>query len=171
MQKILVSACLLGERVRYDGCLLGLGLDHEVLRRWIQEGRVVPVCPEVAAGLAVPRPPAEIRGGAPGREVLSGTAEVVQPGGEIVTEAFVAGAAFALEAALALGIQVAVLKEGSPSCGSGSIHDGTFTGTKVRGSGVTTALLRQAGIRVFSEGQFERADRWLKDLDRCEPGG
>ncbi|MCC7140530.1 MAG: DUF523 domain-containing protein [Candidatus Eisenbacteria bacterium] len=162
MQLILVSACLLGEAVRYNG--LDRRSSHAVLVRWIEERRIVPICPEVAGGLPVPRPPAEIVGGAGGGAVLRGASTVVTDGGVDVTDAFRRGAEVALSTALARGVRVALLKEGSPSCGSGYIYDGTFSGSRRDGLGVTAALLQSAGIRVFSEHQFEDADRYLRSL-------
>ncbi|AWI81972.1 purine-nucleoside phosphorylase [Parazoarcus communis] len=164
MQFILVSACLLGEAVRYNGgdnrC------DHALLKRWVDEGRVVPVCPEVAGGLSTPRPPAEITRGGGGRAVVDGEARVVAVDGRDVTEQFIRGAERALAHAREMGIRVAVLKEGSPSCGSGAIYDGNFSGTKVAGVGVTTACLAQAGVCVFSEHQLADAARMLEQLER-----
>lgn len=122
----------------------------DLFERWRAEGRLVPFCPEVAGGLPVPRPPAEIVGG-DGADVLDGAARVVADTGEDVTEAFVAGARLALETARRAGARVALLKESSPSCGSRMIYDGTFTGTWVAGDGVTAALLEREGIRVFGE--------------------
>lgn len=89
MEKILVSACLLGDPVRFDGG--DKRCEHEVLRRWVSEGRVVPICPEVAGGLQVPRAPAEIVGGAGGARVLAGAARVVDVGGRDVSAYFVRG--------------------------------------------------------------------------------
>lgn len=159
MQRILVSACLLGEPVRYDG--RGQLCRHDILQRWCAEGRVVPVCPEVAGGLPVPRLPAEISNGAGGAAVLEGTASVVGAQGEDLSLPFVRGAQRALSLAREKNIRVAILKEGSPSCGSGSTYDGNFSGNRTNQPGVTTAILRQAGIQVFNEDQLAEADRVL----------
>lgn len=160
---VLVSACLIGRPVRYDGAHKRSG--DAVLQRWLDEGRVVAVCPEIAGGLGVPRLPAEIAGGAGGAAVLAGRAQVIDRQGHDVSAAFVAGAQQALREAQARGIRVAVLKEGSPSCGSGRIHDGSFSAAMVPGQGVTAALLESAGIRVFSEAQFAAADACLHGLE------
>lgn len=149
---VLVSACLLGERVRYDGADAALG--SEALSRWEGEGRIVPFCPEVAGGLPVPRAPAELRGG-DGCAVLAGEARVCTAAGDDVTEAFLRGARGALAVARREGISLAVLKERSPSCGSRWVYDGSFSGTRVRGEGVTTALLRQSGVTVISDEELE----------------
>lgn len=162
MIRVLVSACLLGEKVRYNHA--DAAVDHPVLRRWQDEGRLVPFCPELAGGLGVPRPPAEIVGG-DGDAVLQGRAVVRTNGALDVTAQFLRGAHEALDAARARGVRLAVLKDGSPSCGSGSIHDGSFRGVTRPGSGVTTALLTQHGIRVFSERELEQAAAFLERLD------
>jgi uncharacterized protein YbbK (DUF523 family) len=163
MKHVLVSACLLGSPVRYNGAHKRSG--SEVLLRWLQQGRVVSVCPEVAGGLPVPRPPAEILAGAGGASVIAGLAKVVDPEANDVSAEFVAGAKHALQLAQSRGIRVAVLKEGSPSCGSGFIYDGSFTGAKVQQLGVTAAMLHNAGIKVFSEEQFSEANAYLLTLE------
>lgn len=150
MIKIVVSACLLGAPVRYDG--RDKKSSHPILERWIEEGRVISVCPEMLGGLGTPRPPAEIRG-----------ERVFTRDGHDVTDAFKAGAAATLAAAD--GVRIAVLKEGSPSCGSSAIGDGTFSKTRVAGQGVTTALLRERGIMVFSEEEWEAADAFVRTLE------
>ena len=161
LPKVLVSACLLGQPVRYDGRDSG---HPDLLRRWQAEGRVVALCPEVAGGLPTPRPPAEIPGGQ-GGAVLDGQARVVTVEGEDVSAAFLTGARLALALVRQHGIRVAVLKSGSPSCGNRLTYDGTFSGVKVAGEGVTTALLRRAGVQVFSELELEAAQRALAARD------
>lgn len=162
MEKVLVSACLLGERVRFDARDAAVHDDH--LARWLREGRVVPICPEVAGGLPVPRPPCEIRGGT-GSDVLAGAARVVSIEGRDETPAFRRGAERALELVRTHRIRVALLKERSPSCASTAIHDGTFTGRHVAGEGVTAALLRSHGVQVFSEEAIAEADAALRALE------
>ncbi|MHC8307889.1 2-thiouracil desulfurase family protein [Pseudomonas sp. PB3P13] len=153
MQKILVSRCLLGHRVRYDG---GANGPFEVLEQWLDEGRVVPLCPEVAGGLPTPRAAAEIPGGQ-GGEVLDGQAAVITTDGENVSAQFLSGAYQALALVREHGIRVAVLKANSPSCGNLLTYDGTFSGVKVPGEGVTAALLRRHGVQVFSELELSEA--------------
>ena len=157
-----MSACLLGRRVRYDGG--AKPVRDEVFARWWGEGRVVVFCPEVSGGLPVPRPAAEIVGG-DGDGVLDGVARVLTESGEDVSLYFVRGARLALDAARAAGVRVALLKESSPSCGSLRVYDGRFSGTRVPGHGVTTALLRRAGVRVFGEGQVAEAASCLGELE------
>ena len=164
MQKILVSRCLLGQRVRYDGGAHG---PFTVLERWQQEGRVVPLCPEVAGGLPTPRAPAEIAGGQ-GAQVLDGHLPVLTVDGENVTAAFVEGAEQALALVTKHGIRLALLKARSPSCGNRENYDGSFSGVRVPGEGVTAALLRRAGVQVFSEEQLEQALRALVELEASE---
>src|SRR5690606_35713376 len=120
------------------------------------EGRLVVVCPETMGGLPTPRPRAEIRRGRDGRAERRGGdgRVVVDERGRDVTRAFEDGAARALELARQHGCRYALLKEGSPSCGSSEIADGSFTGTRVSGRGLAEALLEAHGIEVFSEHQL-----------------
>jgi uncharacterized protein YbbK (DUF523 family) len=162
MRKVLVSACLMGEAVRYDGRAAGDG--GGLLADWQREGRLVVVCPELRGGLPVPRPPAEIGGGS-GSDVLDGTARIVTPDGSDVTASFLQGASAALALAQEHGVKIAILKQRSPSCGSREIYDGRFEGYRIAGEGVTAALLRRHGILVFDESQLAEAAAWL----RCQP--
>jgi uncharacterized protein YbbK (DUF523 family) len=145
--------------VRYNGG--DAAVRHPVLARWLEERRVIPFCPEVAGGLPVPRPPAEISGGS-GLDVLNGRARVLRRPGDDLTSFFLRGARLALEAAIEAGAPLAVLKDGSPSCATSRIYDGSFRGVAVPGSGVTATLLREHGIAVFSEMQIEEADSYLR---------
>jgi len=158
-----VSACLLGEAVRYNGG--DMRCDVDILQRWLREGRVISVCPEVAGGLPVPRPRAEIADGADGTQVLAGNARVFDSNGRDVTAYLVCGAEQALERARARQVRIAVLKQGSPSCGTNYTFDGSFTDTRMSNRGVTATLLQQAGIRVFSEDQLAEADDFLKLIE------
>ncbi|WP_025130968.1 DUF523 domain-containing protein [Pseudomonas sp. PH1b] len=160
MHKILVSRCLLGHRVRYDG---GASGPFAQLASWQQEGRVVALCPEVAGGLPTPRAAAEIPGGQ-GVDVLEGKAPVLTRDGEDVSGEFLGGARQALELVEKHGIRIAVLKANSPSCGNLLTYDGTFSGVRVQGEGVTAALLRRHGVRVFSELQLAEAAAALAAL-------
>ena len=160
MEKILVSRCLLGHRVRYDG---GASGPFDQLQQWLAEGRVVPLCPEVAGGLPTPRAAAEIPGGQ-GAQVLDGDAAVITTDGEDVTVQFLSGAHQALDLVREHGIRIAVLKANSPSCGNLLTYDGTFSGVKVSGEGVTAALLKRHGVRVFNELELAEAASTLKAL-------
>lgn len=161
MEKILVSACLLGRRVRYDG--QSSRCESDILGRWNAEGRLVVVCPEVAGGLMVPRPAAEIVGG-DGEDVLEGGARLKTKAGVDVTAEFISGARRALALAEHHGVRMAILKARSPSCGSSQIYDGTFRGHKRAGQGVTAALLERYGIAVFNEEELEEAARYFEGL-------
>lgn len=163
MQYVLISSCLLGNPVRYDG--RGVPHGDAVLARWREEGRVVTVCPEVAGGMPIPRPPAEIEPGNSAADVLAGGARVIAVTGEDVTLPFVQGGQTALAVARQHGIRIAVLKEGSPSCGSGYVYDGHFAGRRQAGLGVTAELLTRAGIHVFSEKQWAEAQACLSRLE------
>jgi len=160
--KVLVSACLLGENVRYHGG--SARIESAILNRWQQEGRVVGLCPEVSAGLGSPREPAETTGG-DGAAVLAGVAVVLTRQGRDVTNEFLAGADRTVAVAREQGISVAVLKTRSPSCAIGEIYDGSFSGRLTAGTGVTAAALRRAGVQVFSEAQLLEADAALAALD------
>ncbi|MBU2864566.1 DUF523 domain-containing protein [Reinekea forsetii] len=160
--KILVSACLLGNPVRYNG--KSLTLQSDILLRWQQQGRVVSVCPEVGGGMSTPRQPAEIKHGS-GEDVWQRKAIVVNNDGEEVTSAFKTGAQLALRLCQQHHIKVAVLTEDSPSCGSQMIYDGTFTSQKTAGKGVTAALLEQHGVLVFNQFNLEQAEHALTLMD------
>jgi uncharacterized protein YbbK (DUF523 family) len=155
VEKILISACLLGERVRYHGG--DARVDHPALRRWWDEGRLIIVCPEVAGGLTTPRPAAEIVMNANGRRVLTAT-------GRDVTDAFARGAQAAVDACVAHKIRVAILKDASPSCGSTAIYDGSFSGRRIAGQGITAERLAAAGVRVFTETELDAAAAYLAEL-------
>lgn len=137
--RVLVSACLLGVSCRYDGQSKAYPLMDELCRRH----EVVPVCPEIFGGLPTPRVPAE----------RQGERVVTKTGGDVTAE-YRRGAEEAVRLAQTLGCTVAVLKERSPSCGSGQVYDGTFTGTLTEGFGVAAERLMAAGIRVIGESEL-----------------
>lgn len=151
--KILISACLMGLPVRYDG--KPKTLLHEAVARWREEGRLVVFCPELAGGFAVPRPPAEIASAMDGGGVLDGTARVIEPDGRDASAGFIEGARRALAVAVDNGCRHALLIDGSPSCGSGFLYDGSFSGRRHEGE-VTAALLRRHGIAVYSDREVDR---------------
>lgn len=146
---IIVSSCLAGMKVRYNGTD---SLD-ETIRKLVDENKAVTVCPELLGGFVTPREPAEIVGGT-GEDVLSGKVRVVEKSGRDVTGLYIKGAQETLRIAKELGATTVILKENSPSCGSGRIYDGSFDNRRISGNGVTTALLRREGIVVLSEEQF-----------------
>jgi uncharacterized protein YbbK (DUF523 family) len=142
----LVSACLAGCLCRYDQQPVAC----DPIRTLIEKGRALPICPEQMGGLPTPRPPAEIVEGT-GEDVLDGRARVVDCHGRDVTDAFLAGARETLKLAQLVGATEAILKERCPSCSSGAIYDGSFSGAQRPGQGVTAALLRRHGVRVESD--------------------
>ena len=141
MEHLLISACLLGAQCRYDGQSKPL-LELVALS---EQFDLVPVCPEQLGGLPTPRTPAERIG-----------SQVLTKDGRDVTAEYRRGAEQALHLARVCGCRIALLKERSPSCGSGTIYDGTFSGTLTEGDGVTAALLREAGIAVYGESEIGR---------------
>ncbi len=145
---LLVSACLLGQPVRYDGASKGLpdNWQQQLAARYT----LLPFCPECAGGLPTPRPPAEIRGGS-GAQVLAGQAQVQTEAGDDVSTAFIHGARLALQLAQQHGCRLALLKASSPSCGNRQTYSGQFDGRLQYGAGVCAALLQQHGIAVYSE--------------------
>ncbi len=161
MEKILISACLLGENVRYNAEVFLL--ENEILKNWIKEQRVVSFCPEVSGGLSIPRLPAEIVNST-AKEVLYGKGKVINSIGEDISDNFVKGAKLALEIIKKNNIKVAILKESSPSCGSNLVYDGTFSKIKKRGKGVTTTLLEENGIKVYNEKQIIEAKQYLEKI-------
>jgi uncharacterized protein YbbK (DUF523 family) len=154
MIRILVSACLLGDPVRFDG--RAKTVEDPRLARWRAEGRLVPFCPEVEGGLPVPRIPAERQ--AEGR--------VRDAAGVDRTEAFRLGARKALDAAREAGCRLALLKERSPSCGVHEIYDGSFTAKRIPGQGITAEILREAGLEVFSENELDALESKLEGLQQ-----
>lgn len=146
MAVLLVSACLLGINCKYNG---GNNLNKKALKL-IESDIVIPVCPEQLGGCPTPRIPVEIKGGT-GADVLDGRSRVTAKNSEDRTEQFLKGANEVLRMAKLVGADKAVLKARSPSCGSGTIYDGTFSGRLKAGNGVTAELLKRNGIEVVSE--------------------
>ncbi len=138
-EKILVSACLAGRHCRYDGKEKGISL----IAQLVEEGKMIPVCPESAGGLMIPREPSEIRGD----KVFSRT-------GEDVTAQYRLGAQRCLKVCQLHHCRIAVLKAKSPSCGKGLVHNGRFDGGLVEGDGIFTQLLKEHGITVLTEDEF-----------------
>jgi len=152
---ILVSSCLIGLEVRYNGthCL------DKKIRQLLEDNQAINVCPELLGGFSTPREPAEIVGGN-GEDVLNGKAKVVEKSGRDVTELYIQGAYATLRKSQEVNATVVILKEFSPSCGSSMIYNGEFKGKKIVGNGVTTALLKRNGIQVVSE---ERISEFLQE--------
>lgn len=138
--RLLISACLLGCRCRYDGA----AKPHPAVEALAARYELVPVCPEQMGGLSTPRPPAERRGN-----------RVVTENGTDVTAQYVRGAEEAVRLCTLLGCGAALLKERSPSCGRGQVYDGTFSRTLTAGDGVTAERLTALGVPVYGESQVE----------------
>ncbi|MDU1952603.1 DUF523 domain-containing protein [Atlantibacter hermannii] len=160
--KILVSACLMGFRVRYNGSDKANVIAQ--LARWQQEQRLVIHCPELAAGLPVPRPPAEIIA-ADGKDVMFGQARIMENTGRDVTEHYQLAAWLALRTAQESGCVAALLTDGSPTCGSQHIYDGSFNAHRKAGMGVAASLLSEKGIAVFSESQIAELILWINERE------
>lgn len=141
MEKILISACLVGDKVRYDG----KSQYHPLIKELLEKYELVPFCPEVEGGLKTPRVPSEIK-----------KDKVINQEGRDVTRFFKEGAEKALNICKYLEIKIAILKDHSPSCGSTEIHSGNFDGRMVKGKGITTTLLEQNGIKVYNEKEIEK---------------
>ena len=151
MKKILVSQCLYGgEPVRYDGKSKA-ETDPRFLK-WKEEGRLIPVCPEVFGGLPTPRADAQRVGD-----------KVIARTGKDVTFEYMKGAHEAVRLAKEYGVLCAVMKEKSPSCGSNKIYDGTFEGNLIDGQGTAVELLRKEGVQVFSEEQLDQVELLLAE--------
>ena len=140
MEKLLISACLLGVSCRYDGKSKPLPEAEKLLEKY----ELIPVCAEIMGGLPTPRVPAEISEG-----------KVITKDGRDVTEEYLRGAKEVLRLAEIFGCKKALLKEKSPSCGSGFIHNGKFDGGLTEGFGKTAGLLLENGIEVFGESQID----------------
>ena len=140
MKNVLISACLYGEKCRYDG---GDNLIPRLdeIKKFCN---LFPVCPEVLGGLETPRNPSEIIG-----------ENVVSNVGKDVTNEYKKGAEIALETALNNGCEIALMKAKSPSCGVGKIYDGTFSRVLVDGDGIAVQTLKKHGIKVFDETQIK----------------
>ena len=147
--KYLVSACLAGVNCKYNGAN---NLDDCIVEL-VKKGDCVLICPEQLGGCTTPRIPCEISSGT-GVDVLDGTSKVITKDGVDVTNALIKGAEETLKIAQLYNIDTAILKARSPSCGCGSIYDGSFKGQCISGDGVTAALLKRHGIQVITEEQL-----------------
>ena len=141
MEKILISACLVGENCKYNG---GNNLNPKI-DGLLEKYDLIPFCPEEQGDLPTPRNPSEIKGD-----------RVLLDNGKDVTENFARGAKKALMLALYLKIKIAILKERSPSCGTHQVHDGSFSNTLIDGMGITAQLLKENGIKVYSEDEIDQ---------------
>lgn len=141
--KVAISACLLGERCRYDGASKP---NAEVIE-FASKHEVIPICPERAAGLEIPRVPSEMQADKPWPCVKNAS-------GDELTEAFVQGALKTKRLLEAHRCHHVILKSKSPSCGVGEVYDGTFSGRLIKGNGITAQLLIDSGYKVAKENTF-----------------
>ena len=144
--KIMVSACLLGDNVKYDGT----NNKNPGLINFLKNYEIVKVCPECLGGLSIPRLPSEIQ-----------KDKVINTAGIDVSDKFYLGAKKTLQIVKENDIKIAILKKNSPSCGLGNIYDGTFTHTLTNGDGITAKLLKANGIKVFNEYNYIELERKL----------
>ena len=140
MERILISACLVGDNVKYNGGNNKTPLLDKLLEKY----ELIPFCPEVEGGLKTPRSPAEIK-----------SEQVINMDGQDVTIAYEKGAELAFNICLFLKIKKVILKETSPSCGSKQIYDGSFSHKVIPGMGITARYLKEKGIEVYSENDIE----------------
>lgn len=141
----LISACLCGINCRYDG----LNSYSEFCEKLLKENKALPVCPEQLGGLTTPRKPCEMQGSA--MEIINGKKIILDINGIDTSEMFLRGAREVLKIAKILNVKTAILKEGSPSCGVNYVYDGTFAGVKIPGIGITSQMLCNESIKIFSE--------------------
>lgn len=140
-KKAIISACLIGENCKYSGG--NNKLPEQKLKKIQEKYELYPVCPEVLGGLPTPRVPSERVGD-----------RVLAKDGRDVTAQFQKGAQAAYELAKSIGAELAVLKENSPSCGHGTVYDGTFSGTLISGDGVTAEKLKEIEIKIIGESEI-----------------
>jgi uncharacterized protein YbbK (DUF523 family) len=136
---ILVSACLAGVECRYNGTSYSI----PKIAKMVKEGKAIPICPEILAGLPIPRHPAEQQNGT-----------IISSNGEDQTSDYLLGSKIALEIALLIQCEQAIVKSNSPTCGCGVIYDGTFSGRLITGDGIFSRMLKDNGIEVCTEENF-----------------
>ena len=140
MEKILISACLIGDKVKYDG----KSNYNPLVKELLQYYELVPVCPEVLGGLTTPRTPSERKGDI-----------VIDKNGNNVTKYFIKGRNDVINIVKYLHIKKAILKENSPSCGVNSIYDGNFNHKYIKGSGILTEELKALGVKCYNEDEIK----------------
>ena len=151
--KVLISACLLGDNVKYSG---GNNLKPELVTLLEKYNvKIVKICPECFAGLPIPRVPSEIR-----------EDKVFSKDGRDITEEFLSGAEKTYQVAKKKQVDFAILKERSPSCGSSYIYDGSFSGNVIQGQGLTAKKLSKEKIIIFSEENLKEIEKYLEELNK-----
>lgn len=151
MEKILISACLVGDKTRYDG----KGKRHPLINELLEHFELVPFCPEMEGGLSCPRSRSEIKNNS-----------VITEDGRDVTRQFDLGAERAYNICLYLGIRYAILTDNSPSCGSTHIYDGSFKQRLINGEGVTARYLKEKGIRIIPDTKIEEFLERIKENEK-----
>ena len=148
-QKIIISACLLGDDVKYDGTNNSI-LNDPLIQKLIELDMLIKICPEVEGGLPIPRPKAEIIG------------NKVQNIQKIdVTQQFLLGAQKICEIAQKNSVKIAILKSKSPSCGKDFVYDGSFSKVLINGDGLSVRALKKMGVKVFSENELKKVEKIL----------
>lgn len=144
---IAVSSCLAGVACTYKGS------HHKIekIRQLVKENKAIMICPEVLAGMSIPRDPCEIID----RRVLSNQ-------GKDCTKEYQEGALKALAILKKHNVDVVLLKAKSPSCGKGKVYDGTFSHTLVEGDGITVTLLEENGIIVYNEDHMDEFFKYIE---------
>ena len=141
---VIVSACLVGVKCRYNGKCTSIAY----LQQLIENGEALPLCPEVLAGLPIPRPCCEIIN-------KENEKRVINTNGEDITSYFYEGALKTKQIAEIINAKYAILQSRSPSCGYLKVYDGSFSGKFKAGNGFTTQMLLDIGVKVFTEQQLE----------------
>ena len=152
MEKILISSCLIGEKVKYNG--KDNLLENSVLELLMKNYQLIPFCPEVEGGLPIPRVPCEI--------ISTNPIKIINKIGEDKTAHFLKGAEKTLQLCKKEKIKIAILKANSPSCSNNKIYDGTFSSNKTDGLGVTAKLLKQNNIKIINEDEISTLTFFLQ---------
>ena len=152
MKKVLISSCLLGENVKYNGGNNSI-INNPFIQFLKSQNLLVSVCPEVEGGLPIPRIPVEIKNN-----------RAINRIGEDKTKEFNHGAKIALKKSIKNGIEMAILKSRSPSCGATKVYDGSFSNKLIYGDGISAKLLKENGISIFTEEELEEAQKYWKNL-------
>jgi len=147
--KILISACLLGQNVKYDGNNNSI-LENSFIKKLLNLNMLIPICPEVEGGLPIPRVPVEIKG-----------KKAIDKEGNDRTKNFFYGAKITCQLAIKNDVKIAIMKAKSPSCGRGQIYDGTFSGNLIDAHGIAVEALEKLGIEVFSEDDLKKLEKIL----------
>ncbi|MBW1649196.1 MAG: DUF523 domain-containing protein [Deltaproteobacteria bacterium] len=156
---ILISACLAGKLTRYDG--KANKIDNDFFKKISVKYNIFSFCPEIAGGLGIPRSPCEIVKGLDTDNIYKRYI-IKDKNNNDISDFFIKGALLSLEYAKKRNIKFAILKEGSPSCGVSYIYDGSFSGRKIKGKGVTAYLFEKNGILCFNEKDCEKIESLLQ---------